>query len=110
MKTADRQHCIIELMMQRSGFVKVQELRDRFAASDSTIRADMDYLRERFAIDSRSGRYGGYQLLDVPVYMKHANMLYSLQQNIEQNGGVKGYDPILMDEAIIALESIKKNR
>ncbi|MBR0407902.1 MAG: DeoR family transcriptional regulator, partial [Clostridia bacterium] len=47
MKTADRQHGIIEMMMQRPGFVKVQEMRDRFAASDSTIRADLDYLRER---------------------------------------------------------------
>ena len=110
MKTADRQHGIIEMMMQRPGFVKVQEMRDRFAASDSTIRADLDYLRERFAIDSRSGRYGGYRLLDVPVYMNHANMLYSLKQNIEQKGGMEGYDPVLMDESIIALESIRKNR
>ena len=110
MKTADRQYGIIELMMQRPGFVKVQEMRDQFAASDSTIRADLDYLRERFAIDSRTGRYGGYQLLDVPVYMKHANMLYSLKQNIEQKGGMEGYDPVLMDESVIALESIRKNR
>lgn len=37
-------------------------------------------------------------------------MLYSLKQNIEQEGGMEGYDPVLMYESIIALESIRKNR
>ena len=45
MKTADRQHGIIEMMMQRPGFVKVQEMRDRFAASD--IVNDINYFTKR---------------------------------------------------------------
>lgn len=80
-----------------------------FAAVDSTIRSDMDYLRERFSIESRPGKDGGYRLANGPVFFIHAEMLYRMKKTIEQMGGISGYDADLMDQSIHALNAIKKD-
>lgn len=108
MIAADRRHAIIALLFHRHGFVKVRELRDRFAASDSTIRADMEYLHEHFTIESRTGKYGGYRLTDAPIFFAHAEMLHKVRYGIEKMGGMDGYDAELMEQSIRALQSIKK--
>ncbi len=108
MVTADRRFAIITLLFHRHGFVKVQEMSDRFAASGSTIRADIDYLHEHFTIESRTGKYGGYRLIDAPIFFLHAEMLHKVRHGIEKIGGLDGYDADLMEQSIRVLQSIKK--
>lgn len=108
MVAADRRYAIIALLFHRHDFVKVRELRDRFAASDSTIRADMEYLHEHFTIESRTGKYGGYRLTDAPLFFAHAEMLHKVRYGIEEMGGMDGYDAELMEQSIRVLQSIKK--
>ena len=109
MTTADRRFEIIIVLFHNPGFVKASSLTDRFAAVDSTIRSDLDYLRERFPIESRSGKYGGYRLKDEPIFLLHAEMLYHVKAPIEQLGGITGYDADLMNQIIQALTVIQKN-
>ena len=108
MIAADRRFAIIALLFHRHGFVKVQEMSDRFAASGSTIRADIDYLHEHFTIESRTGKYGGYRLTDAPIFFLHAEMLHKVRHGIEKIGGLDGYDADLMEQSIRVLQSIKK--
>ena len=109
MTTADRRFEIIIVLFHHAGFVKAHALTDQFAAVDSTIRSDMDYLRERFSIESRPGKDGGYRLSDGPVFLVHAEMLYRVKKAIERMGGISGYDADLMDQSILALTSIQKD-
>ena len=109
MTTADRRFEIIVVLFHHPGFVKANVLTDRFAAVDSTIRSDMDYLRERFSIESRPGKDGGYRLNAGPVFLIHAEMLYRVKKTIEQMGGIAGYDADLMDQSIQALNAIQKD-
>lgn len=108
MTTADRRFEIIVVLYHRSDYVKVSTLSDMFAAVDSTIRSDMDYLREHFSIESRSGKDGGYRLIDAPIFFIHAEMLHNVKKTIERMGGIEGYNSDLMEQTIQALNSIKK--
>ena len=61
--------CIAILKLLQNGtFIKRQTLMDEFCVSERTIRRDIEFLAYHYNIQSFSGRYGGYKLLDITDY------------------------------------------
>ena len=61
--------CIAILkMLQQGTFIKRKTLMDEFCVSERTIRRDIEFLAYHYNIQSFSGRYGGYKLLDITDY------------------------------------------
>ena len=61
--------CIAILKLLQNGtFIKRQTLMDEFCVSERTIRRDIEFLAYHYNIQSFSGRYGGYKLLDINDY------------------------------------------
>ena len=61
--------CIAILKLLQNGtFIKRQTLMDEFCVSERTIRRDIEFLSYHYNIQSFSGRYGGYKLLDITDY------------------------------------------
>ena len=63
----DRCIAILKLM-QNGTFIKRQTLMDEFCVSERTIRRDIEFLAYHYNIQSFSGRYGGYRLVDKEDY------------------------------------------
>ena len=61
--------CIAILKIMQSGtFIKRQTLMDEFCVSERTIRRDIEFLAYHYNIQSFSGRYGGYKLVEKEDY------------------------------------------
>ena len=86
--------CIAILKLLQNGtFIKRQTLMDEFCVSERTIRRDIEFLAYHYNIQSFSGRYGGYKLLDIDDYKekKKENKRILLRTNSKKiTGGESG--------------------
>lgn len=101
---------IILLLVIRDGHVKVRDIMAECEVSDSTVRADLAHLSLTFPIQSRRGPNGGFMLGDKQhPFAKHASLLVKWMPMLGKSGNTNEYDAQLMQEAILALISIKAN-
>lgn len=99
---------IILLFVIRNGHVKVKDIMTECEVSDSTVRADLAHLALTFPIQSRRGPNGGFMLADQQhPFAKHASLLVKWMPMIGELGNVNETDAQLMQEAILALVSIR---
>lgn len=89
-------------------FATADELKQHFGVAKSTIHADMNALSRNYPIIPIRGHGGGYQYSgEVPVFLKHAEMLLLLSEVITTMGGIRGFDAVLMKEAIHVLMNVE---
>ena len=106
MNNWERQWCVM-LIFLRYGSVKLQKLIEECEASSSTIRADIAHLSLTFPIESQRGRNGCYYLSCVQrPFARHAKLLAKIEDDAFQYE-LSDLDKRLIQEAIIALLSIK---
>jgi len=99
----------VMLVLLRCGSAKLQKLTEACEASGSTIRADIAHLSLTFPIKSQRGRNGCYYLSNMYLpFAKHAETLAKLMEIVPAQELSK-LDERLLQEAMVALLSIKQN-
>lgn len=92
----------------RNGSATAKELCAHFGVADSTIRQDLNMLSQYYPITPMRGNGGGFKYSGKkPMFMKHADMLMILSENIQKMGGIVGYDELLMKDTIRVLLAVE---
>ena len=92
----------------KNGSATAKELCALFGVADSTIRQDLNMLSQYYPITPMRGNGGGFKYCGKkPMFMKHADMLMILSENIQKMGGIAGYDEFLMKDTIRVLLAVE---
>ena len=96
MLTEKRQEEILR-MLERNGSVTVQELKDEFQASESTIRRDLNALDERGALIKV---FGGAVQVESRIKMKEEQVSKRKVQSMEEKRKIAEYAASEISEAL----------
>ena len=97
MLTEKRQEEILNLLEQK-GSVTVQELKEKFQASESTIRRDLNVLHKRGALLKV---FGGAVQAETRLNMKEEEVALRMAQNREEKIKIARYVVLLLNRKIL---------